>query len=409
MNRYERLTVMRKNSALLLSLILLIFGCGPQKIEKRLEGGVEVIINHIEPYRIAGQSSSLQLEEVMILDTENPIVAATGLVDINAFQVDSEGNIYFLSHRGESHFFFKFDREGQFVKSFGSKGQGPGEMEFPLLPRILPQDRLVVTDVLKKLMVFDTEGRVASETRIDPNFVIVNPLDNGNFVVFWKAGAEDAADRHFNEKVSLFSPDDQEIQELDVLQIARQVSFLDPVFAWRIDRDRIYQINEQRGYEILVYGSSGSLIRKIRKQYDPVRLTPEIREALLQGVPNDSPLRDSAVFPDYLPPIHTLFPDEEGRLYAVTFEGGERQDEYWCDIFNRDGVFFTRISLPVHFGRDPFPIYVLVKDQYLYCVGEKENGYQQLNKFRMIWNLKVIRMGASAYIPFPHCDSISTM
>lgn len=377
---------MIKKLIILSLLILWNFGCGPQQVEKRLEDGVEVIINGIKPYRSEGQSSSLDLKEVKILDTEDPEVVAAGLVDINAFQVDSEGNIYILSHRGENHFFYKFTQEGQFEKSFGPKGQGPGEMEFPLLPRMLPQDRLTVTDVLKKLMVFDTDGDVVSETRIDPIFVIVNPMENGNSVVFWKAGADGAAGRYFNEKVGLFSPDEQEIQELDVLQIAKQVYFLDPVFAWRISRDRIFHINEQRGYEILVYDEYGSLLRKIRKKYDPVRLTSETKEALWQSIPNKSKLSDSAIIPDYLPPIHTLFSDEEGHLYAVTFEKGEQRGEYWCDIFNREGIFFARISLPVQFSRAPFPIYVLVKNQNLYCVGEKENGYQQLKIFRMVWN-----------------------
>jgi hypothetical protein len=82
--------------------------------------------------------------------------------------------------------------------------------------------------------------------------------------------------------------------------------FLDPIFAWHISRDRIFQINEQRGYEILVYGGEGSLVRKIRKQYDPVRMTSETREALLQGIPDNSPLGDSAVSPDHLPPRRRL-------------------------------------------------------------------------------------------------------
>lgn len=355
-----------KNISLVCSLLaLLIFGCGRQPIEE--------------------QSPSLHLEEVLILDTEDPEVAAAGLIDINAFQVDSSSNIIFLSHRGESHFFFKFSPEGQFIKSFGQKGQGPGEMEFPLQPLMMGQDHLAVTDVLKKLMIFDTDGNVVSETRIDPNFVIVNPLENSNSVVFWKAGAEAATDIHFNEKVSLFGPDYKEIQELDVLQIAKEVSFLDPVFAWRINQDKIFQINEQRGYEILVYGDEGSLVQKIQKQYNPVKLTSSIREELLQGVPENSPIRSSAVFPDYLPPIHTIFADEDGHLYAVTFEKGEQPGEYRCDIFNPEGAFFTRVSLPIQFSRDPFPIYALAKNQYLYCVGEKENGYQQLKIFRMRW------------------------
>jgi len=386
LNVYNNPTVMIKDSTIFVLLILLSFGCGRRHVEKHLEDGVEVIVNHLEPYQIGGQTPSLHLEEVMILDTEAPEVVAAGVIDINSFQVDSRGNIYILSRRGENHFIFKFSPEGKFVKSFGPKGQGPGEMEFPLLPQMLPEDRLAVTDVLKKLMVFDMEGNMISETRIDPNFVIINPLENGNSVVFWKAGAEEAAARHFNEKVSLFSPENQEIQELDVLQVAQQASFLDPIFAWHINKDRIFQINEQRGYEILVFSDQGSLLQKIRKQFDLVRLTPKIREALLQGVPDNSPLRDPAAFPDHLPPIHTLFSDDEGRLYAVTFERGEQQGEYWCDIFNHEGAFFARVSLPVRFSRAPFPIQVLVKNQQLYCIGEKENSYLQLNVFRMIWN-----------------------
>lgn len=376
---------MKKSLALPL-LVFYFFGCGSQQVEKRHENGVEIILNGIDPHQIDGQPSSLHLEEVMILDTEDPEAVASGLIDINAFQVDSKGDIYLLSHRGENHFFYKFSAEGKFLKSFGEKGQGPDEMEFPLLPLMLQDDRLAVTDVLKKKLVFDTEGNLISATRIDPNFVIVNPLENGYSVVFWKAGAEEAADRHFNEKVSLFGPDDQEIQELDVLQVARQVLFIDPVFAWRISGDRIYQINEQRGYEILVYDGGGFLIQKIRKQYNPEKLTSEMKEALLQGVPDNSPLRDPDIIPEYLPPFHTIFSDEEGRFYAVTFERGEKRGEYWCDIFNREGVFFARVSLPVQFGREPFPIYALVKNQNLYCIGEKNSGFQQLKVFRVSWN-----------------------
>ncbi len=377
---------MKNCAVVIIFLILVTCGCGTPQIEKHLEDGVEVIINHLQPYGIEGQPSTLILEEVLIFDTEDPKVAASGLVDINALQVDSKGNIYFLSHGGKTHFFFKFTRDGQFVKSFGLKGQGPGEMEFPLLPRMLQQDRLAVTDILKKLLIFNSEGEVVSETRIGPNFVIVNPLENGNSVVFWKAGAEDAAARHFREKLSIFGSGGQEILELDVLKIAPQVYFLDPVFAWQISRDRIFQINEQRGYEILVYSDEGSLVRKIQKQYDPVLLTSGMRETLLQGVPANSPLRDSAVFPSHLPPVHALFSDEEGRLYAVTFEKGEQPSEFWCDIFNLEGAFIARLSLPVQFSREPFPIYALVNNQHLYCVGEKDNGYQQLNVFNMIWD-----------------------
>jgi len=379
---------MKKISVIVSIQIFLILGCGRQheQVEKGFEDGAEVVINHKDPYQSDGQSPSLKLEDVMTLDTEDPEVVAAGLVTINAFQVDSEGNIYVLSHRGENHFFYKFNPEGKFVKSFGAKGQGPGEMEYPLRPHMLTQGRLAVTDVLKKIMVFGTEGNVLSETRIDPVFIIVNPLENGNLVAFWKAGADDWNDKHFKEKVGLFSPDEEEIQSLDVLRIAQKIYFLDPVFSWHLGENKIYHINEQRGYEILVYDDEGALVRKIRKQYNPVSLSADVKVALMEGLPDKPQLRDPAIIPDVLPPIHAIFSDEEGRVYAVTFERGKREGEFWCDIFNREGLFIARISLPVQFSRDAFPIYVLTKNQLLYCVGQKENGYQQLKVFRMNWD-----------------------
>lgn len=370
----------------LLLLFLMSFGCGPRPAERKLEDGFEVVTNRLEPDRIDGQPGSLSLQEVLVLDTEAPEVAAAGLVDIQAVLVDSEDGIYLLSRQGENHFFFKFTSGGQFVKSFGSKGRGPGEMEYPLLPRMLSGNHLAVTDVSKKLVVFDTEGNVVSETRIEPSFVIVNPLENGHSVVFRKSGAENPEDEHFLEKVSLFSPENQEIQELDVLRVSRKTVFLDPVLSWWIIRDRMYFINEQRGYEILVYDGEGAPVRKIRKPFHPARLRPALREALLRGIPQESPLRDPTVVPEFLPPIHTVFSDESGRIFAVTFEKGEQRGEFQCDIFNPQGLFISRISLPVLFEQEPFPIHAVIKNRHLYCVGEKETGYHQLRVFRMTWN-----------------------
>ena len=82
--RLENEFVMKKEPVVLYLLLLLMFGCGGQQVEKRVEDGVEVVLNAIEPYKIRGQTFSLQLEEVMSLDTEDPEVIGAGLIDINA-------------------------------------------------------------------------------------------------------------------------------------------------------------------------------------------------------------------------------------------------------------------------------------------------------------------------------------
>ena len=82
-----------------LVLILSIFHyCAPkqEKVERIIEDGVEVVLNHLEPYQVTGEPSNLILEKIYSFDTEKDDIAATGLTDIRDFDVDIERNIYFL-------------------------------------------------------------------------------------------------------------------------------------------------------------------------------------------------------------------------------------------------------------------------------------------------------------------------
>jgi len=109
-----------KKLIFLFLIISLFLYCGPkqEKIERVIEDGVEIIVNHIEPYRIKGEHTSLSLEKEFSIDTERDEMAELGLTDIGGFDVDSNGNI-FLRDKPESHenHFFKFDIYGKFVTS----------------------------------------------------------------------------------------------------------------------------------------------------------------------------------------------------------------------------------------------------------------------------------------------------
>ena len=87
---------MNKSIYLFLLLCLLIF-CGQKQdeVEIIIEDGVEVVLNHLEPYKIKGETGNLVLKEQFTIDTEKDEIAAIGLSDISGFDVDSDGNIYF--------------------------------------------------------------------------------------------------------------------------------------------------------------------------------------------------------------------------------------------------------------------------------------------------------------------------
>ena len=75
---------------------------------------VQVLTTELEPVK------TIQLQEELVMDS---------LMDPDSIAVDSEGMLY-VSDRG-NHRVQVFTRDGQFVRSFGKKGSGQGELNGP--------------------------------------------------------------------------------------------------------------------------------------------------------------------------------------------------------------------------------------------------------------------------------------
>ena len=129
-----------------LFLLSLTFSCQQQagKIEKIMEDGVEVVINHFEPHKIKNEPTSLTFDEVLIIDLERNDIAGLGISDITGFNVDSRGSVYLGSFRSSENFIFKFDENGKYVSSFCREGQGPGEVQGLGYWRINEDDELLI-------------------------------------------------------------------------------------------------------------------------------------------------------------------------------------------------------------------------------------------------------------------------
>jgi len=70
---------------------------------------------------------------------------------------DPQGNLYVLD-RDAAHI-VKFSPTGEFVRTIGRKGDGPGELSGPMGLSILPDGRIVVFDIAKQAFeVFDANG-----------------------------------------------------------------------------------------------------------------------------------------------------------------------------------------------------------------------------------------------------------
>ena len=371
---------------LLFSAFLMFVSCGPKqdKIEKYTEDGVEVIVNHLKPYKIEGEPNHLYLEEKLRIDTESDNIAETGLTNIIYFDVDSDGNIYFGNNRPQENFIIKFDRNGNFVTAFGRTGQGPGELQNPIFPIITNQDEVLVMDAgQRKLCFFTKEGDFIKSIPQDAATDAIFPLENGNYLRV--STIYDSPSDYII--FSLSSSDFKEIKELDRIKfpyfMKGKEKAITPGFFWSVTKTNVYFGNDEKGYEIRVFDLEGKLVRRFRKEYRNVRIPDEYikekTESMREG------WRQRIYFPEYFPPFQCGFVDDNERLFVITNEKGSNPGEYMCDIFNPDGIFIARASVKGIIDLGIIFLPPIARKDLLYCIQEKENGYQELVVYKMKW------------------------
>jgi hypothetical protein len=372
---------------IIISVFMMLVSCGQKqdKVKKIMEDGVEVVLNHIEPYRIKGESGTVQLKKEFSIDTENEEMLEIGLTGIETFDVDSEGNIYLIQWASSEDYIFKFDPKGNFLTSFSRKGQGPGEIEWGALVRISPKGEIIAKDVAKsKIQVFGQDGKFLREIRMEKSYFPI-PLENGKYLIFW---GEDTPEWR-KQYVGICNSQFEDIKTLDVFQYPNILNVKGPVNrGWLIfsaSKDKIYTGNTERGYEIRVHDIEGNLLRKIRKDHKPMKVPEEYKKTYFERFPEGDPILENLYFADQWPAFRDFYAGDEGHLYVLTHEEGVNPGEYMYDIYNSDGAFIGRMSLVNNQRLQNESFAAQVKKDRLYSLQENESGYRELVVYRMMW------------------------
>lgn len=376
-------------------------GCSGKSgpVERLSENGVEVVLNHLEPYALRGEPARLYLDKEYALDTESRDILEKGMTDIRALDVDSQGHLYILQPPRSSEFLvFRFDDTGRFERSLVRRGSGPGEVQWPFSFVVNARDELQVFDSGPgKLLTFAPSGDLLNEIpfRQAPGRSIpLIPLANGLFLSSEHAEGPGAGatewislsiyDREFT-KIRTFS----RFQSPARPELADKISAYTPSPMMAITSDRIHLGYPGETYEILVHDLEGNLLRIIRKDHRPVPITEGMRKAVLDAAPKGSPIVERLYFPSHKPAFQFLFADDTGRLFAMTSEVDEATGQNVCDVFNRDGVFVSRVAIGYFdYLRALFQqtsLIVLAKHGRMYVLREKESGFKELVVYRAEW------------------------
>jgi len=252
---------------------------------------------------------------------------------------DKANNFYathWLTDRNGGNEIFIYDKTGKIIKSFGRRGQGPGEYTNPYYMSILNDTVLLYENSLNKIIKHDLSGKHlytlktkqqgvsfqndsimifsglrqkklnTSKYLVENAWEIYNTKNN-NDSIFWLRSCETAGS---------ISTDIMDISAIDQSN--------NKIYISTLSADQ---------YEIEVFDFTGKKIAIIKKRYTPVALNIDDKKTL--GTDNN-----------YAQAINKLYIDKKGRLLVnPNVLRTSTNNEYYFDVFE-NGEYLFRTILP---------------------------------------------------------------
>lgn len=225
---------------------------------------------------------------------------------------DASGNLHIFDDDAKR--IVVIDRQGNFLRTVGREGQGPGEFSSPHSFGIMGDGRLVVYDFPGSLKIFDQEGEMLSSTTLDFNKglpgSLLLPLSDQRFAT--RGGmritgpgeeSDDVPEDDHLRDIDIFAldgsgkevlyrawnlPPTEVDEELDMkdeqgrqelsLSINRMRAFTPGLHLGALSDGRLAVVDSM-GYRVKLVGMDGTVLAAIERPIEPEPVTEAIKEA----------------------------------------------------------------------------------------------------------------------------------
>jgi len=346
---------------------------------------VKIVLNKKKPDPPKGTPTKMSLElEAVIGESDDPEKAFSQL---SSFAVDDEGTIYALDFKEQK--IKVFDDSADFVYAFGEKGQAPGELQMPASIHLAPDNQLAVNDALsRKIVYFTKQGKyidhISYATRLQLGNILMD--SQGNFLarelklegqeMFFETVK---LDRDLNPLFSL----DKMGFPIPLPGSGNKINMMDMISIYQLDSSGNIYYGRNQEYEINIYTPEGKLVKSIRKEFQPQKITDEDKEEILgrlDSVSGMSPvnLREMFEFPKMFPPFQYFSIDEADRVIVRSWEKGEKNDEFVHDIFDSEGRFIAQFVSKINIS--------IWKNGKAFAIEENDEGFQVIKRYSVRWD-----------------------
>jgi len=267
-----------------------------------------------------------------------------------------------------------FSTAGTFIRSIGRKGQGPGELQNPNSIFLTADGRLFFEDFYRGLNLFGPDGRFR-EFFSTAGFVDILVTPEGRIVARVNTVEADRPGKQIrvfdstirSEAAFPFRPDEP-----------RDPNIVEPFaggFCWALIGDQGLAVSYEGNYDIEIRSLEGTLLRRIRKEYEPVKISAEEIERhqkVLRGRKMDVPPAHAA--------LRGLWADDESRLIVMTHERAGDGQSIIYDVFDPDGRCLVKLPVPEEIRPQVW------KGDRMYALAEDADGNPRIVVSRLVWN-----------------------
>lgn len=292
----------------------------------------------------------------------------------------ADGRVYIVEDSVAVHIYTLDPKGASFVKTFGRKGQGPGEFGYIYTVRPF-KDHLDIPGSFK-LGRFSLEGEYLSEipVTVDAFKGAVYRLGDG-FVV---RGV------NFDEKgmtttIRLYDKNFNLVKEIGARAASMgflKINLVADYYAPRVAGDHLYVIDAAKESVVTVYDRNGVEQKTIQLPLEPVKMTAALKEAIIkplkEGWTGPMPWAEyekRLFFPDRTPGLD-YFEVLGGKFVARTYK--YVQDKVEFALFDEKGRELGRLDLPFT-GR--------LSNGILFCFYQGRYYYLQENPQEEVWEL----------------------
>lgn len=365
---------------LVISFIIGFTTCNQQRSEwgGKIEeiNGVIVVHNPKEP--IFSDDVFNLVEDLLIGKVEDQ--EEYMFSQISAVDVDDNERIY-VADMLPAHIKV-FDRNGEYVRTIGRKGQGPGEMQMPYFVQITSENEVLVQDFgTQRLNYFTPDGEFLRQKRIGTSrfSTLIKADSYGNFIGIVSLAPPPIGGKIINKydsdfnQMTVIAEDEQ--GKKGVLDIAKISCFCDVS-----PSDNIVWGNSKE-YVLHILNPEGLLIKRIIKDSDPLKFTESDKDIYKERYADAAKRGLELNFPSHYPAFKDIFTDDKERIFVQTYQqiDGEK-DFFFHDVFDADGKYIANVPVLANLNRN-----AVWKRDKLYTIDEDENGLPLIKRYQVAW------------------------